>query len=188
VELNRVRGVPFEEIAILRRSLLDARPLVDALASRGIPLDVSAATAPEGSSARHLALLIAASGEEGEDPGPIPASQSLTSPLVGLSPSSARALRTTAEATGRSLFELVRSGDAPAGVPEEEMERARRAVAAVDGAASREGFLEKCEALWKGLPATRELFERHAEGESRPEPGGPQEPSERPWWRKLFGA
>ena len=41
VELNRGRGVPFEEIAILRRSLLDAQPLVDALASRGIPMDVA---------------------------------------------------------------------------------------------------------------------------------------------------
>ncbi len=160
VELNRVRGVPFEEIAILRRSLLDARPLVDALASRGIPLDVAAA--PEGSSARHLALLLAASGEEREDPAPIPASQALTSLLVGLSPSSARALRMAAEATGRSLFGLIRSGDAPSGVSAEEMQRARRAVAAVDEAASRGDFLEKCEALWKGLPGTRELFERHS--------------------------
>jgi DNA helicase-2/ATP-dependent DNA helicase PcrA len=128
VELNRARGVPFHEIAILRRSLLDARPLIDALASRGIPMDVAAA--PEGSTARHLALLLETAGEAGEEPGPIPAVAALASPLVGLSPSSARALRTAAEATERSVFGLLRSGDAPAGVPEEEMDRARRAVAA----------------------------------------------------------
>ncbi len=161
VELNRARGVPFHEIAILRRSLLDARPLVDALASRGIPMDVAAA--PEGSTARHLALLLQAASEAGEDPGPIPAIAALASPLVGLSPSSARAIRTSAEATERSVFGLLRSGDAPAGVPEEEMERARKAVATVDEAASKSSLLEKLDALWKGLPGVRELFERHQE-------------------------
>jgi hypothetical protein len=147
VELNRVRGVPFEEIAVLRRSLLDARPLVDA--------------ATEGSTARHLALLLEASA--GEEPAPIPAVAALASPLVGLSPSSARALRTTAEATDRSVFGLLRSGDAPASVPEVEMARARSAVAAVDEAARNDGLLEKLDALWKGLPGVRELFERHHE-------------------------
>src|SRR5215211_664529 len=161
VELNRARGVPFEQITILRRSLLDARPLIDALASRGIPMDVAAA--PEGSTARHLALLLRAAGEAGEDPGPIPAVAALASPLVGLSPPSARALRTAAVATERSVFDLLRSADAPAGVPEEEMDRARRAVTVVDEAASKPNFLEKLDAIWKGLPGVRELFERHHE-------------------------
>lgn len=158
-ELNRAQGVPMEEIAILRRSLLDARPLVDALASRGIHLDVAAAT--KGSSARHLTLLLAAS--DGEEPSPVLASRALTSPLVGLSPSSARVLRSSAEASDRSVFGLIRSGDAPVGVSENEMDRARRTIAAVDEAASNEKFLQKVDALWKGLPAIRELFERHTE-------------------------
>jgi superfamily I DNA/RNA helicase len=158
VELNRARGVPFEEMVVLRRSLLDTRPLVDALSSRGIPMDVAAA--PEGSTTRHLALLLVASN--GEEPGPIPAMAALASPLVGLSPSTARALRTTAGAAGRSVFGFVRSGDLPVGLPEGEVERARRAVAAVDEASSREGFLAKLDALWKNLPGVRELFEQHA--------------------------
>lgn len=152
-ELNRAQGVPLEEIAILRRSLLDAVPLVDALASRGIHLDVAAAT--KGSSAQHLALLLAAAN--GDEPAFVPASRALTSPMVGLLPSSARMLRATAEASGRSVFGLIRSGDAPIGVPEEEMDRARRVVAAVDGAALEEDFLQTVNALWKGLPGTREL-------------------------------
>lgn len=158
-ELTRARGVSPEEIAILRRSLLDAGPLVDALASRGIQLDVAAST--ERSAARHLVLLLEAS--TGEEPPPVPASRALTSPLVGLMPSSARALRATAEASGQSVFGLIRSGDAPIGVPEDEMDRARRAVTAVDDAAAKEDFLQKVDALWKGLPGTRELFERHTE-------------------------
>lgn len=158
-ELNRAQGVPLEEIAILRRSLLDAVPLVDALASRGIHLDVAAAT--KGSSAQHLALLLAAAN--GDEPAFVPASRALTSPMVGLLPSSARMLRATAEASGRSVFGLIRSGDAPIGVPEEEMDRARQAVAAVDEAESKEDFLQKVDALWKGLPATKELFEHHTE-------------------------
>ena len=159
VELNRARDVPFEEVAVLRRSLLDARPLIDALASRGIPMDVAAA--PEGSTARHLALLLEAS--DGAEPAPIPAVAALASPLVGLSPTSARAIRTASEAGNRAVFELVRSGDAPVGVPDEEMERARQAVAALDEASTKGGILEKLDAIWKNLPGTRELFERHAE-------------------------
>lgn len=161
VELSRAHGVPFDEIAILRRSLLAARPLIDALASRGIPMDVAAA--PEGSAARHLALLLEAAGEAGEDPAPIPAVAALASPLVGITPASARALRTAAEATGRSVFGLLRSGDAPAGVSDEEMDRARQAVAKVDEAATEPDLLEKLDVLWKRLPAVRELFERHQE-------------------------
>ncbi|MDP9488554.1 MAG: hypothetical protein M3Q49_22675, partial [Actinomycetota bacterium] len=43
------------------------------------------------------------------------------------------------------------------------MERARKAVACVDEAASKSSLLEKLDALWKGLPGVRELFERHQE-------------------------
>lgn len=82
---------------------------------------------------------------------------------MGLSPSSARVLRSSAEASGRSVFGLIRSGDTPVGVSENEMDRARRTIAAVDEAASNEKFLQKVDALWKGLPAIRELFERHTE-------------------------
>ena len=81
VELTQGEGVKREEIAILRRSLLDAQPLVEALASRGIPVDM--AVSPGGSSARHLATLLAAT--TGEDPAPTTASGALVSPLCGVS-------------------------------------------------------------------------------------------------------
>jgi len=159
VELNRAYGIPFEEIAVLRRSLLDAGPMVEALASRGIPVDLPAAT--QSSSAHHLATLLAAVG--GEAPDPIPASRALTIPLAGVSPAAARAIRASSEAANRSVFELVASGDSVGGVPEEEMERARAVVRAVRSAAMEESFSRKVQTLWKGLPGTRELFERHAE-------------------------
>ena len=161
VELTQGQGVPREEIAILRRSLLDAAPLVDALASRGIPVDV--AVSPGGSSARHLATLLAATGENSYDPDPTPAANALVSPLCSVSPEAARALRAAAEVGGRSVFDLLRSGDLVVGVPEQELEKARTVVRTVDAAASRDSFAEKVETLWKGLPATRGLFERHAE-------------------------
>jgi superfamily I DNA/RNA helicase len=161
VELTQGQGVPREEIAVLRRSLLDAAPLVDALASRGIPVDM--AVSPGGSSARHLATLLAATGENAVDPNPTPAANALVSPLCGLSPEAARALRAAAEAGERSVFALLRSGDSVVGVPEQEIEKARSAVRTVDAAANQDSFVEKVDALWKGLPATRELFERHAE-------------------------
>jgi superfamily I DNA/RNA helicase len=159
VELNRAHGVPFEEIAILRRSLLDAQPLADALAARGVPVDLPAAA--RGSTARHLAALLLAT--DGAEPDTKTASMALTTPLAGISPAAARSLRVSAEASGRSLFELVSSGDSVGGVPEEEIERARAVVRAVREAGAQEEFAEKVEALWKALPGTRELFERHAE-------------------------
>ena len=161
VELTQGEGVPREEIAILRRSLLDAAPLVEALASRSIPVDV--AVSPGGSSARHLATLLAASS--GEDPAPTPASGALVSPLCGLPAEAARALRVAAEASGRSVFGLLRSGDSIGGVPEEEMERARSAVRVVEEAGQEVSFAAKVDSLWKGLPATKGLFEWHAEEE-----------------------
>jgi len=160
VELTQGRGVPREEIAILRRSL-DAAPLVDALASQGIPVDM--AVSPGGSSARHLATLLAATGENADDPNPTPAAKALVSPLCGVSPEAARALRAAAEAGGCSVFGLLRSGDSVAGVPEQELDKARNVVRTVDAAASQGSFAVKVDALWKGLPATRGLFERHAE-------------------------
>src|SRR5215218_2839682 len=129
VELTQGQGVPREEIAILRRSLLDAAPLVGALASRGIPVDM--AVSPGGSSARHLATLLAATGENAVDPNPTPAANALVSPLCGLSPEAARALRAAAEAGERSVFDLLRSGDSVVGVPEQEIEKARSAVRTV---------------------------------------------------------
>lgn len=159
VELNRAEGIPFEKISILRRSLLDAEPLVEALASRGIPLDM--AVSPGGSSARHLATLLAAS--TGEEPDPTPASSALVSPLCGVSPEAVRALRAAAEASARPLFGFVRSGDSVGGVPEEEIERARAVVRTIDVAAQEKTFVAKVDALWKDLPATKGLFERHTE-------------------------
>lgn len=159
VELTQGEGVPREEIAVLRRSLLDAAPLVEALASRGIPVDVS--VSPGGSSARHLATLLAACA----DPDPTPASGALVSPLCGVSAEAARALRVSAEASGRSVFGLLRSGDSVGGVPEEEMEGARAVVRAADEAGREESFAANVDSLWKGLPATKDLFERHAEDE-----------------------
>ncbi|MDP9487097.1 MAG: ATP-dependent helicase, partial [Actinomycetota bacterium] len=159
VELNRAEGVPFGKIAILRRSLLDAEPLVEALASRSIPVD--AAVSPGGSSARHLATLLAASA--GDEPNPTPAANALVSPLAGVSPGTVRALRAASEASGRSVFGFVRSGDAVVGVTEEETERVREVVRAVDAAAEESGFAGKVDVLWKCLPATKELFERHEE-------------------------
>ena len=159
VELTQGQGVPREEIAILRRSLLDAAPLVDALASRGIPVDM--AVSPGGSSARHLATLLAATGENADDPNPTPAANALVSPLCGLSPEAARALRAAAESGERSVFGLLRSGDSVVGIPEQDLEQARTVVRTVDAAAQRDSFAEKVDALWKGLPATRGLFERH---------------------------
>ena len=161
VELTQGQGVPREEIAVLRRSLLDAAPLVDALASRGIPVDM--AVSPGGSSARHLATLLATTGKNAEDPNPTPAANALVSPLCGLSPEAARALRAAAEGGGRSVFALLRSGDSVVGVPEEELEKARSVVRTVEAAAKQDSFVEKVDTLWKDLPATRELFERHAE-------------------------
>lgn len=159
VELNRAHGVPFEEIAILRRSLLDADPLVDALAARGVPVDLPAAA--RGSTARHLAALLSAT--DGEGPDTTTASMALTTPLAGVSPAAARSLRISAEASGRSVFKLLSSGDSVGGVPEDEMKRARTAVWAVREAGKQQGFAEKVETLWKVLPGTRDLFERHAE-------------------------
>ncbi len=161
VELNRAHGVPFEQIAILRRSLLDAAPLVDALAARSVPADLPAAA--RGSTARHLAALLSATGEASEEPDARAASMALTTPLAGVSPAAARSLRVSAEASGRSVFELLSSGDSVGGVPEEEMQRARAVVRAVREAGEQEGFTGKVEALWKALPGTRGLFERHAE-------------------------
>ena len=161
VELTQGQGVPREEIAILRRSLLDAAPLVDALASRGIPVDV--AVSPGGSSARHLATLLAVTGENADDPNPTPAANALVSPLCGVSPEAARALRAAAEAGGRSVFNLLRSGDSVVGVPEQELETARTVVSTVDVASRQNSFAEKVDALWKCLPATRSLFEIHAD-------------------------
>ena len=161
VELTQGEGLPREHIAILRRSLLDAAPLVEALASRGIPVDV--AVSPGGSSARHLATLLAAS--VGDDPAPTPASGALVSPLCGLPAEAARALRVAAEASGRSVFGLIRSGDSVGGLSEEEMESARSAVRAVEEAGQESSFAAKVDSLWKGLPATKDLFERHAEEE-----------------------
>ena len=122
------------------------------------------AVSPGGSSARHLATLLAATGENAEDPDPKPAAKALVSPLCGVSPAAARALRTAAEAAGRSVFGLLRSGDSVAGVPEEEMEKARTAVArgrgcSQAGVASREGR----HALEGPTRDTKALFERHAE-------------------------
>ena len=161
VELTQGEGIKREEIAILRRSLLDAAPLVDVLASRGIPVDV--AVSPGGSSARHLATLLASSA--GEDPDPTQASGPLVSPLCGLSAEAARDLRVAAEASGRSVFGLLRSGDSVGGIPEEQMERARSAVRAVEEAGQAPSFAAKVDSLWKGLPATKGLFERHADDE-----------------------
>jgi superfamily I DNA/RNA helicase len=161
VELNRAHGVPFEEIAILRRSLLDADPLVDALAARSIPVDLPAAA--RGSTARHLAALLKATGAASEEPDTKTASMALTTPLAGVSPAAARSLRGSAEASGRSVFELLSSGDSVGGVSEDEMQRAREVVCAVREAGEQESFTEKVETLWKALPGTRELFERHAE-------------------------
>ena len=161
VELTQGQGIPREEIAILRRSLLDAAPLVAALASRGIPVDM--AVSPGGSSARHLATLLAATGDNADDPNPTPTANALVSHLCGVSPEAARALRAASEAGGRSVFSLLRSGDSFAGVPEEELEKARSVVRTVDSAAKQASFAEKVDTLWKGLPATRRLFERHAE-------------------------
>ncbi|MDP9479874.1 MAG: ATP-dependent helicase, partial [Actinomycetota bacterium] len=159
VELNRAHGVPFEKIAILRRSLLDAAPLVDALSARSVPLDLPAAA--RGSTARHLAALLSAA--DGEEPDPKTASMALTTPLAGVSSAAARSLRVSAEASGRSVFEFLSSGDSVGGVPEEHMERARAVVRAVREAGEQEGFTEKLDTLWKALPGTRDLFERHAE-------------------------
>jgi superfamily I DNA/RNA helicase len=161
VELTQGEGVPFEEVAVLRRSLLDAEPLVDALASRSIPVDM--AVSPGGSSARHLATLLAASA--GEDPAPTPAASALVSPLCGVSPEAVRALRAAAEVSGHSVFSLIRSGDSVGGVEEDEIERARAVLRAVGKATQEAGFAAKVDALWKGLPATKVLFERHAEEE-----------------------
>jgi ATP-dependent exoDNAse (exonuclease V) beta subunit len=161
VELTQGQGVPREEIAILRRSLLDAAPLVDALASRGIPVDM--AVSPGGSSARHLATLLAASA--GEDPDPTPAASALVSPLCAVSFEAVRALRAAAEVSGRPVFGLVRSGDSVGGMPDEEIEKARAVIQAVDAVALQDSFAAKVDALWKGLPATKGLFERHTEEE-----------------------
>ncbi|HEX2741441.1 MAG TPA: ATP-dependent DNA helicase [Rubrobacter sp.] len=159
VELTQGQGVPREEIAILRRSLLDAAPLVDALASRGVPVDM--AVSPGGSSARHLATLLAAS--DGEEPDPTPAASALVSPLCGVAPEAARALRAASEASGRPVFGLVRSGDSVVGIPDGEIEKARAVVQTVDAAAQEDSFAAKVDALWKGLPATKGLFESHAQ-------------------------
>ncbi len=51
----------------------------------------------------------------GEDPDPTPASGALVSLLCGLPTEVACALRVAAEATGRSVFGLLRSGDASHG-------------------------------------------------------------------------
>lgn len=159
VELNRSESVPFEEIAILRRSLLDAGPLLEALASRGIPVDLQAVQ--DSSSSSGLLTLLAATED---DPSPGYAARALAAPLVGVSSSGVRRLRTVAEASGSSVFGLLRSGDAPASILEDDLARARAAVAAVDRAVDgKEDFLGSLDALWKGLPGTRELFERHRE-------------------------
>ncbi len=159
VELNRARGVPFEEVAVLRRSLLDAGTLIESLASRGVPVDVPSSV--HGSAARHLATLLAAA--DGTEPGTITAASALTTPLAGVSSSASRSVRASAEASARSVFGLIASGDAVGGVSEEEMERARSTVRAVREAGARESFAEKVETLWKSLPGTRELFARHEE-------------------------
>lgn len=158
VELNRAHGVPFEEIAILRRSLLDSEPLIDALAARGVPVDLPSAA--RGSTARHLAALLAATA--GEEPDAKTASMALATPLAGVPPAVGRSLRVSAEASARSVFELLASGDSVGGVPEEDMERARAVVRAVRAAGKRAEFAEKVETLWKALPGTGELFERHS--------------------------
>ncbi|MGH3088380.1 MAG: 3'-5' exonuclease, partial [Rubrobacteraceae bacterium] len=156
-ELSQVRGVPFEQIAILRRSLLDADPLVEALKARSIPVDFSSASGR--TSARRLAILLAASA--GDDPSPKDASRALVSPLAGVLPETALALRAVAESSSLSVFGMVRENSFPAGVSEKEKDRARKVVATVDAARGRDGFLEKLDVLWKGLPGTRELFEAH---------------------------
>jgi superfamily I DNA/RNA helicase len=161
VELTQGLGVPREQIAILRHSLLDAAPLVDALASRGIPVDM--AVSPGGSSARHLATLLAATGENADYPNPTPAASALVSPLCNVSPEAARALRAASEASGRSVFGLLRSGDSVADIPDEEIEKARAVVRTVDAATQEDSFAAKVDALWKGLPATKGLFESHAQ-------------------------
>ena len=161
VELTQGEGIPCENIAILRRSLLDAAPLADALASRSIPVDV--AVSPAGSSARHLATLLAAC--DGEEPGPTLASGALVSPLCGVPAEAARALRISAEAGERSVFDILRSRDTVGSVSDEDMEIARSVVRTVDRAAGLEDFTAKVDALWKGLPSTKGLFERHEQDE-----------------------
>jgi ATP-dependent exoDNAse (exonuclease V) beta subunit len=121
------------------------------------------AVSPGGSSARHLATLLAATGENADDPNPTPAASALVSPLCNVSPEAARALRAASEASGRSVFGLLRSGDSVADIPDEEIEKARAVVRTVDAATQEDSFAAKVDALWKGLPATKGLFESHAQ-------------------------
>jgi DNA helicase-2/ATP-dependent DNA helicase PcrA len=153
------RGIPFENIAILRRSLLDAKPLVEALRSRGVPVDFS--NTPARTSAGRMRILLEAA--DGDDPAPDDASRALVSPLAGVSKEGGHALRTTAGLASQSVFEMIRAGYFPASISEEDKERATAAVAAVDEARKIPDFLEKLDFLWKNLPGTKELFLRHRE-------------------------
>ncbi|AHY47829.1 UvrD/REP helicase N-terminal domain [Rubrobacter radiotolerans] len=163
----RSRGVAFEEVAILRRSLLDSKPLVDALRSRGIPVDFSNTPARTGAGRLRLLLEAADTPEdrppEDLDLAPEAASRALVSPLCGVSEEGAHALRTTAALASRSVFGMIRSGDWPASVPEGDRRLAAATVAAVDRAREEPDFLRKLDLLWKGLPGTARLFDRHRE-------------------------
>lgn len=161
----RSRGVAFEDIAILRRSLLDAKPLVEALRSRGVPVDFS--NTPARTSAGRMKILLEASGGDadgnGSDPAPDEASRALVSPLAGVSKEAGQALRITAGMSSQSVFAMIRGGYFPATISEEDRQFATAIVAAVDKACGEPNFLKKLDLLWKNLPGTRELFARHRE-------------------------
>lgn len=156
LELNS-GGLPFDEIAVLRRSLLDSEPLIEAMRSRGIPVDFS--NTPARTSAGRLAILLLAAS--GEDPNPRQASRALISPLVGLPPESARSLRDSAQSSSMSVFGMIRAGNFPASIPEEDRTLAAETLTVVDSAREVPDFLEKLDLLWKNLPGTRRLFDSH---------------------------
>lgn len=163
----RSRGVAFEDIAIIRRSLLDSKPLVEALRSRGVPVDFSG-TPARTSAGRMKILLQASENPEGRpveelDPAPEDASRALVSPLAGASGDGAHALRTTAGLSSQSVFGMIRTGDFPVALSEEDRSLSTATVAAVDAARDEPDFLKKLDSLWKNLPGTRLLFARHRE-------------------------
>ncbi|WP_162924321.1 ATP-dependent DNA helicase [Rubrobacter indicoceani] len=163
----RSRGLDFEDIAILRRSLLDSKPLVEALRSHGIPVDFS--NTPARTSAGRMKILLEAADTPGTgspenlDPNPDQASRALVSPLVGMSEEGAHALRTTAALSSQSVFDMIRTGGFTASVSREDRDLAAATVAAVDAARKQPDFLKKLDSLWKNLPGTRLLFARHRE-------------------------
>ena|GEM_PF-2282076 len=168
------RGVNFEDIAILRRSLLDAKPLVEALRSRGVPVDFS--NTPARTSAGRMKILLEASDTPGEisaedlDPAPDDASRALVSPLAGVSKEGGHALRTVAATSSQSVFAMIRTGFFPASISDEDKQAAIATVSAVDEARGEPDFLKKLDSLWKNLPGTKDLFLRHREDASAARP------------------